>query len=267
METKTKAFMQSLKKIFMSRFIFLIGFLALWETVYYLKLWPPMLFPSVQTIVVSLYKNLINGELLVRTYYSLILIIDGMLIGIVLAAVLTALAMSSKTAKNFVNSIIAVMHPLPGIALLPLILLWFGLGKGPVIFIIVHSVLWPILLNTMSGFSSVTQLYRDFGMNIGLSKIGLIRGIYIPATLPNIYAGLKIGWARAWRALISAEMIAGATGKASGLGWYIYDKHSYLDVPAIFAAIVVIVLIGLIVEDVFFNQIEKHTTRKWGMES
>jgi len=104
-------------------------------------------------------------------------------------------------------------------------------------------------------------------MNIGLSKIGLITGIYIPATLPNIYAGLKIGWARAWRALISAEMVFGATGSKSGIGWFIYEKRAYLDVPAVFASLVVIVIIGIAVEDLLFNQIEKHTIRKWGMVS
>jgi len=267
MESIGNRFYRSLGKFFMNRLIFFIGFLVLWEAVYYLKFFPAMLFPSVQTIFISLFDNMKNGELLIRTYNSLVLIFYGMLIGVVIAAALTALAMSNNICKSFVTSLIAVAHPLPGIALLPLTILWFGLGKGSIIFIIVHSVLWPILLNTMSGFSSVTQLYKDFGMNIGLTKIGLIRGIYIPATLPNIYAGLKIGWARAWRALIGAEMIFGATGNSSGLGWFIYEKRAFLDVPAVFASLVVIVVIGITVEDLLFNQLEKNTTRKWGMES
>jgi NitT/TauT family transport system permease protein len=262
-----KKILNSLKNLFFKRLIFFIGFIALWQIVYYTGIYPVVMFPSLKTIWDSLIKNCVNGELLIRTYFSLELIGKGMLIGIVLAIVLTGLAMSSKVCKNFVGSLITIAHPLPGIALIPVIILWFGLGNGSIIFIIVHSVLWPMLLNTMTGFSSVPTLYKQFGQNIGLGKIRLISGIYIPASLPNIYAGLKIGWARAWRALISAEMIFGATGTSSGLGYYILQKRSFMDTPAVFASLIVIIVIGILVEDIFFNQLGKHTVKKWGMIS
>ncbi len=262
-----KKLLRAFKNLFFKRLIFLIGLIALWQIIYYTGIYPVVMFPSLKTILNSLIDNCVNGELLLRTLYSLELIGEGMLIGIVLAILLTGLAMSSKVCKNFVDTLISFAHPLPGIALIPVIILWFGLGNGSIIFIIVHSVLWPMLLNTMTGFSSVPAIYKQFGQNIGLGKIRLVSGIYIPASLPNIYAGLKIGWARAWRALISAEMVFGATGTASGLGYYILQKRSFMDTPAVFASLIVIVAIGILVEDILFNQLGKHTIGKWGMTS
>lgn len=261
---KSARFLAALKRLFFRRIIYFIGFILLWQIIFWLKIYKPEVFPSVGTILKSIFTNW--GPLLERTIFSLKVIGEGMLIGLVGAGLLTAFAMLRRPCRDLVDSIVAIAHPLPGIALLPLIILWFGAGEGAIIFIIVHSVLWPMLLNTMSGFSSVPRLYRDFGANIGLNRIGLIVGIYTPSSLPNIYAGLRIGWARAWRALISAEMIFGTSG-LSGLGWFINERKGWNDIPAIFAALVVIVVIGLLVEDILFNQLEKHTIKKWGMVS
>jgi NitT/TauT family transport system permease protein len=256
-----------LKNLFFKRLVFFIGIIVVWQVLFYTKLYPVQMFPSVKTIWDSLVNNLVNGELLAKTGFSLELIGIGMLIGMLLSVIFTGLAMISKVCRNFVDSIITIAHPLPGIALLPIIILWLGLGSNAIIFVIVHSVLWPMLLNTMTGFSSVPKLYKQLGQNIEMSKIKLVFGIYIPASLPNIYAGLKISWARAWRALISAEMIFGASGTSSGLGFYISQKRYDMDTPAVFAALIVIMLIGILVEDIFFNQLEKRTIGKWGMVS
>ena len=93
--------------------------------------------------------------------------------------------------------------------------------------------------------------------------IGLISGVYLPASFERLFSGIKLGWARAWRGLISAEMVFG--GSALGIGYYITDRRTNLDIAGIFATIVVIVLIGLIVEYGIFRIIEKNTFAKWGM--
>ena len=100
---------------------------------------------------------------------------------------------------------------------------------------------------------------------MGLSMIRLIMDIYLPASLPSILSGLKVGWARAWRALISAEMIFGVSGAVGGLGWFIYVKRYQMDTAGTFAALVVIMIIGILIEHLLFNSLEKHTIRKWGM--
>jgi NitT/TauT family transport system permease protein len=252
-------------KRFIKTALFFAFLIALWQAVYLLKIFPPLLFPSLGTIIRSLFAQLASGELLVKTWYSLYLIAIGILISTVIAVFFAFLAGVSATARGILSSIVMLIDPLPGMALLPLAILWFGIGQAAIIFIVVHSVLWPIFLNLLSGFRSVPPILSEIGRNIGLSRTRLLTAVSIPASLPYILTGFRTGWSRAWRAVISAEMIFGAVGISGGLGWDIYMKRSFLDIPGLFATLVVIMAIGLVIENVFFRIIEKNTVSKWGM--
>jgi NitT/TauT family transport system permease protein len=160
-----------------------------------------------------------------------------------------------------------MFNPLPAIALLPLALLWFGLGSGSLIFVLVHAVLWPVALNTHSGFLAVSTTQRMVGRNYGLSGFRYVAKILIPAAFPSILAGLKSGWAFAWRTLIAAELVFGVSSGTGGLGWFIYENKNQLEIPSVFAGLLTVILIGLAVENLIFRNIENHTVRKWGMQS
>jgi NitT/TauT family transport system permease protein len=161
----------------------------------------------------------------------------------------------------------AMFNPLPAIALLPLALIWFGLGTGSLIFVLVHSVLWAVALNTHAGFRSVSNTHRMVGQNYGLRGVGFVTRILIPAAFPSILAGLKIGWAFAWRTLIAAELVFGTTSGQGGLGWYIFEAKNQLNIPDVFAGLLSIILIGLFIENVVFRSIEARTVRRWGMQN
>jgi NitT/TauT family transport system permease protein len=155
---------------------------------------------------------------------------------------------------------------LPAIALLPLALLWFGIGTKSLIFVITHSVLWAVALNTLTGFQSVSETTRMVGANYGLRGIGYVCRILIPAAFPSILSGLKTGWAFAWRTLIAAELIFGVTTRSGGLGWYIFENRTLLETTNVFAGLLTVIIIGLIVENVVFRTIEERTVRRWGMQ-
>jgi NitT/TauT family transport system permease protein len=159
-----------------------------------------------------------------------------------------------------------MFNPLPAIALLPLALIWFGLGSGSVIFVLVHSVLWAIALNTHAGFRSVSNTLKMVGLNYGLRNIRLVRHILIPAAFPSIVTGLKVGWAFAWRTLIAAELVFGVSSGSGGLGWFIFENRNQLETANVFAGLFFVILIGLFVENVIFANIEKRTIRRWGMQ-
>jgi NitT/TauT family transport system permease protein len=146
-------------------------------------------------------------------------------------------------------------------------LIWFGLGTGSLIFVLVHSVLWAVALNTHAGFRSVSATHRMVGQNYGLRGIGFVAKILIPAAFPSILAGLKIGWAFAWRTLIAAELVFGTTSGQGGLGWYIFEAKNQLNIPEVFAGLLSIILIGLFIENVVFRLIEARTIGRWGMQS
>ncbi len=152
-----------------------------------------------------------HGALIERTLTSLRVLAAGYAIGLVLAIVFTTVAVSTRIGTDLLSTLTAMFNPLPAIALLPLSLLWFGLGATSLIFVIVHSVLWAVALNTHSGFTSVSQTLRMAGQNCGLRGISYVAFLLVPAAFPSILTGLKIGWAFAWRTLIAAELVFGAS--------------------------------------------------------
>jgi NitT/TauT family transport system permease protein len=105
------------------------------------------------------------------------------------------------------------------------------------------------------------------GRNCGLSGLRYVSGILIPAAFPSILTGLKIGWAFAWRTLIAAELVFGASSGKGGLGWFIYEAKNQLEIPSVFAGLFTVILIGLLVENLIFRNIERVTIRRWGMQS
>ena len=160
-----------------------------------------------------------------------------------------------------------MFNPLPAIALLPLALIWFGIGSGSIVFVMIHSVLWPVALNTHSGFKSVSQTMRMVGRNYGVSGLRYVMKILIPAAFPSILTGMKIGWAFGWRTLIAAELVFGVSSGSGGLGWFIYENKNLLEIANVFAGLFSVIIIGLVVENFVFRNIEMKTVRKWGMQS
>ena len=202
-----------------------------------------------------------------RAWASIKVLLMGYACGVVLAALLTALAIMSRIGTDFLETMTSMFNPLPAIALLPLALIWFGLGNGSLIFVLVHSVTWAIALNTHSGFLSVSNTLKMVGRNYGLTGPRYIWKILIPAAFPSILTGLKIGWAFAWRTLIAAELVFGVSSGKGGLGWFIFENKNTLDIPNVFAGLLTVIIIGLVIENVIFRTIEKQTIGRWGMQS
>jgi NitT/TauT family transport system permease protein len=226
-----------------------------------------LLFPTFVSTVDALVKGLVTGDLVVKIWASLKVLLMGYGLGIGLAAVLTAIGISSKIGTDFLETLTSMFNPLPAIALLPIALIWFGLGNGSLVFVLVHSVLWAVSLNTHSGFLAVSNTLRMVGRNYGLGGMGYVSKILIPAAFPSILTGLKIGWAFAWRTLIASELVFGVSSGSGGLGWFIYENKNQLEIPNVFAGLLTVILIGLIVENLVFRTIETHTVRKWGMQA
>ena len=180
---------------------------------------------------------------------------------------LTVVAITSRIGTDLLELLTSMFNPLPAIALLPLALIWFGLGAGSIVFVIIHSVLWAVALNTHSGFLSVSNTLRMVGRNYGLRGLPYVARILIPAAFPSILTGLKIGWAFAWRTLIAAELVFGVSSGSGGLGWFIYENKNQLEIPNVFAGLFTVIVIGLIVENVVFRVLEAKTVRKWGLQS
>ncbi|QTL05243.1 ABC transporter permease subunit [Aquabacter sp. L1I39] len=246
------------------RGLILIALMALWQA-YAVMLGNPLMFPTLTDTLAALVEGVREGTLLLRILSSLHVLLIGYAIGIALAAVLTSLAVSFRLGADLLATLTAMFNPLPAIALLPLALLWFGLGTASLVFVIVHSVTWAVALNTQTGFHSVPDTQRLAGQNYGLKGLRYVGLILIPAAFPSILAGLKIGWAFAWRTLIAAELVFGASSRSGGLGWYLFEKRNQLETPAVFAGLTCVIIIGLVVEGLVFRTLEARTVQRWGM--
>ncbi len=225
-----------------------------------------LLLPTFGATARALVDGLASGELLLKAKISLGVLLKGYFGGIVVAFALTTLAVSTRLGRDLLSTLTAMLNPLPAIALLPLALLWFGLGQGSLVFVLVHSVLWPLALNTYAGFQGVPATLQMAGRNYGLKGLRFVFQILVPAALPSILSGLKIGWAFAWRTLIAAELVFGASSGKGGLGWFIFQNRNELYTDRVFAGLALVVLIGLLVENVVFSTLERLTVRRWGMQ-
>jgi sulfonate transport system permease protein len=245
----------------------LLVLLALvWET-YARILDNPLLFPTFVATVAALWSALVSGEIPTAGVYTLSLLLKGYAAGLAVAAVLTAFASVSRIGADLLETLTAMFNPLPSIALLPLALIWFGLGDNSVIFVLVHAVLWAVALNTFAGFRTLSPTLKMVGQNYGLSPLAYIARILIPGAFPSILTGLKVGWAFAWRTLIAAELVFGVSSGSGGLGWYIFEKKNQLLIPEVFAGLLTVIIFGLFVENVIFRLIENRTVRRWGMQT
>jgi NitT/TauT family transport system permease protein len=249
------------------RKVFILIMLAtLWE-IYARLLNNALLFPTFGSTIEALVEAIVSGGLLGKAWTSIKVLLIGYSLGIALAALLTVVAITSRFGTDLLETLTSMFNPLPAIALLPLALIWFGLGNGSLIFVLIHSVLWAVALNTHSGFLSVSNTMRMVGRNYGLRGLSYVGRILIPAAFPSILTGLKIGWAFAWRTLIAAELVFGVSSGSGGLGWFIYENKNQLEIPSVFAGLLTVIVIGLLVENVIFRTIETKTVRKWGMQS
>ena len=239
---------------------------AAWEA-YARWLNNPLLLPTFTSTVTAFIDAIASGVLPGRALTSLRVLLAGYALGILCAATLTIIAISTRIGTDLLELLTSMFNPLPAIALLPLALIWFGLGYGSIVFVIIHSVLWAVALNAHSGFLAVSQTLRMVGRNYGLSGLRYVGAILIPAAFPSILTGLKVGWAFAWRTLIAAELVFGVSSGSGGLGWFIYENKNQLEIPAVFAGLFTVILIGLVVENLIFRTVEARTVRRWGMQS
>lgn len=227
----------------------------------------PLLFPTFVSTMRAFFSGIMSGTLLLATWTSIALLLQGYAVGLLIAALFTAFASATRVGADLLETLTSMFNPLPSIALLPLSMIWFGLGNASIIFVLVHAVLWAVALNTHSGFRSVSVTWRMVGRNYGLSRMGYVCKILVPGAFPSILTGMKIGWAFAWRTLIAAELVFGSSSGSGGLGWYIFQNKNMLDIPNVFAGLLTVILFGLLVENLIFRVLERRTIGRWGMQT
>jgi NitT/TauT family transport system permease protein len=262
---RAAAFQRTLQATPWRRLVILAGFALAWE-LYARWLDNALLLPTLGATLSALWAAILSGELPNRALTSLRVLITGYALGVAVAAVLTTFAALTRWGNEALGLLTSMFNPLPAIALLPIALLWFGVGTPSLVFVIVHSVLWPVALACHGGFLAVPPTLRMAGRNLGLSGARFMVEILVPAAFPQILSGLRIGWAFAWRTLIAAELVFGVSARSGGIGWFIYTNRAQLETASVFAGLLTVILIGLVVEGVIFRTLTRITVQRWGQE-
>jgi len=234
----------------------------LWEGFAIFGPFPPRLFPRIETIASAFVRLVVTGILPLHALETLLRLAAGFLLGSLVGVTMGMLMGRYRWAEDLLVPVVSVGNAIPGLAYAPLFVLWFGLGNLPAVLLVGFSATFPIVVNAWTGVKAVKSIWIRAAETMGASDGQLFRKIVLPGALPYVLTGLRLGLARAWRVLIAVEML---TSVSIGLGWLIFGAREFLNTDVMLAGIAVIGLVGLGLEKLVFERIEKFTVVRWGM--
>jgi NitT/TauT family transport system permease protein len=235
---------------------------ALYEAVARSGLFPAVLLPTIPSILDTLIATIADGTMLLHAAYTLYRVMFGFALAIVVGLPLGILMARSPRVEHFFLPLISALMPIPSFALVPLFMLWFGIGNVTTILIVFYAATFPMAFNTWSGVRSVNPLWLRAAGAMGADENSLFWKVIIPGASPFIITGMRQAFLRAWIGVVGAEMIAASDW---GLGWVIFDAKEFLNADVMLAALVVIGFIGFAFERLVFGTLEQRTVQRWGM--
>ena len=207
-------------------------------------------------------RLMVTGILPVHAFWTLVRLVVGFGLGAALGVAVGMAMGRSRWAEDLLLPIVSVGNPIPGLAYAPLFVIWFGLGDVPAILLVGFAASFPVAVNTWTGVKAVKEIWIRAARSMGAGERQLFRKVVLPGALPYLLTGLRLGLARAWRVLIAVEML---TSVRLGLGWLIFGAREFLNTDVMLAGIAVIGLVGLGLEKLVFERLERFTVVRWGM--
>ena len=222
----------------------------------------PALLPTIPLIARALYANLADGSMIEHAAFTLYRVMLGFGLALAVGIPLGILMARFRRIENFFLPLVSALMPIPSFALVPLFMLWFGIGNLTTVLIVFYAATFPMLFNTWSGVRSVNPIWLRAAGCMGADEHSLFWKVIIPGASPFIITGMRQSFLRAWIAVVGAEMIAASDW---GLGWVIFDAKEFLNTDTMLAALIVIGAIGYLFERLVFGSLERATVLRWGM--
>ena len=235
---------------------------VLWQAFALWGPFPPKLFPRVETIAAAFVRLTANGVLPAHALSTLARLIAGFAIAAVCGLAMGMAMGRFRAAEDLLLPVVSVGNPVPGLAYAPLFVIWFGLGDLPAVLLVGFAATFPVAVNTWTGVKSVKEIWIRSARALGAEERHLFSRVVLPGALPYVLTGLRLGLARAWRVLVAVEML---TSVSQGLGWLIFGAREFLATDVMLAGIAVIGLVGLGLEKLVFERLERFTVVRWGM--
>jgi NitT/TauT family transport system permease protein len=237
------------------------AFLAAWQAVFMLKFKPSYLLPSPYMVGERLVQLAQSGALEQSTLVTLERLVIGFSISIVLGVAVGLLMVNFKRFGRAMGSFCVGLQSFPSIAWVPFAILLVGLNSEGIVFVLVISSAFSMMLSTYSGIRNIPPIYVKAGRNMGQSRLSLFKNVMLPASYPSLITGVRQTWSFAWHALIGAEILMASVG----LGALLEFGANFARMDQIIAAMVMIFLIGFVVDRLLFFRLEGNVRTKWGL--
>jgi len=222
----------------------------------------PALLPTIPVIAQALFASIADGTMIEHAAFTLYRVMFGFSLAVVVGLPIGILMARFQRIEHFCLPLVSALMPIPSFALVPLFMLWFGIGNLTTILIVFYAATFPMLFNTWSGVRSVNPIWLRAAGAMGADENSLFWKVIIPGASPFIITGMRQAFLRAWIAVVGAEMIAASDW---GLGWVIFDAKEFLNTDIMLASLVVIGAIGFLFERLVFGSLERATVQRWGM--
>jgi sulfonate transport system permease protein len=227
--------------------------LAAWQLAASCGLTSPQTMPAPSLIAASFWNLIITGQFWPNLLVSLARVLAGLAAGVVIGTALGLLAGLSRMAEDAIDPTVQMARTLPHLALIPLMILWFGIGETPKIVIIALGAVFPIYLNLFAAIRGADGKLLEVGAVLGLSKLEAVWHVVLPATLPGFLVGLRQALGIAWISLVVAEQI----NANSGIGYLVMNARDFLQTDVIIDGLLVYAALGL-ATDRLVRSLERH---------
>jgi NitT/TauT family transport system permease protein len=235
---------------------------AIWEIVARSGVFPAKLFPPLETVFLTFGRLLVEGLLWAHTEGTLLRLALGFLLAAAVGVTLGILMGRFRLVEDVLLPAVSFGYPIPGLAYAPLFVLWFGLGDLPAILLVGAASCFVVIINSWKGVKSVKPVWLRAAEVMGAGEQQIFWKVILPAALPYILTGLRLGLAQAWRILVAVEMLMAVE---FGLGWMIFGARQFLNTDVMLSGVIVIGILGLVLEKQVFERIERYTVTRWGM--
>ncbi|MCW5934059.1 MAG: ABC transporter permease [Fimbriimonadia bacterium] len=248
-------------KSWVRRIIFVVGLLLLWQLIAMSGLWNKTLFPGPLQVIQRLSAMVSDGSIFIATLVSLKRVLLGYGMALAVGIPLGILMARRDWLEQTLGMIVSGLQALPSICWLPLALLWFGLNDTAILFVVVMGSMVSIIVAVTDGVKNIPPTYVRAARTMGTWRLPLYTEVLLPASLPSILIGAKLGWGYAWRALMSGELLF----VSLGLGHTLMMGRELADMSQVIAVMLIIMAIGLTADRAVFGTIENRFRQRWGL--
>lgn len=243
------------------KLLFLAGLLAAWALLARFGPWPHHLFPGPKAVAESLFAMARDGRLWDAITRSMGRLAQGYGLSVFIGVPLGIVMGRVRTVRRMLRPLVVGLQALPSICWLPLALLWFGLTETSIIFVVVMGSVLAVAISVEDGILNVDPLLMRVSSTYGIRGARFYGGVLLPAALPGIVTGLKLGWSFAWRALMAGELLY----VSGGLGQLLTMGRELMEIPQVMAVMLAIILVGTFIDRVLFQTVEVRVRRRWGL--